>query len=180
MLNHLPSFEKVLFCFQWLINTLNSLYMGVFFLTETLVNTYTFLEIIFPQDALVWDFVLFVLYISKTKLILSMFRDVVSWASQYSSYVLECLWGFMLKMQLHQLVWHQNLVVWVRVQLLCITVSWPGLRKSTSYTVNIAFNVKTCWIYGCSLVMYFFWLILVVARLVLYLRIIWKRKSYWV
>ena len=71
--------------------------MGVFFLTETLVNTYKFLQILFPQDALVWDFVFFVLYMSKSKLILSMLWDVVSWASQYFVCVLEHFWGFILK-----------------------------------------------------------------------------------
>ena len=116
--------------------------MGVFFLTETLVNTYTFLEIIFPQDALVWDFVRFVLYISKTKLILSLFRDIVSWASQYSSYVLECLWGFMLKMQLHQLVWHQHLVVWLSVQLLRTS----NLTNLTLFYIAVTIIIMT-WIY---------------------------------
>ena len=41
-------------------------------------------------------------------------------------------------------------------------------------------NVKTCLIYGCSLVMFFFWLILVVAHFVLYLSINLKRRLYWV
>ena len=41
-------------------------------------------------------------------------------------------------------------------------------------------NVKTCLIYGCSLVMLFFWLILVVAHFVLYLSINLKRRLYWV
>ena len=41
-------------------------------------------------------------------------------------------------------------------------------------------NVKTCLIYGCSLVMFFFWLILVVAHLVLYLSINLKRRLCWV
>ena len=41
-------------------------------------------------------------------------------------------------------------------------------------------NVKTCLIYGCSLVMFFFWLILVVVHFVLYLSINLKRRLYWV
>ena len=41
-------------------------------------------------------------------------------------------------------------------------------------------NVKTCLICGCCLDMFFFWLILVVAHLVLYLSINLKRRLYWV
>ena len=41
-------------------------------------------------------------------------------------------------------------------------------------------NVKTCLIYGCSLVMFFFWLILAVVHFVLYLSINLKRRLYWV
>ena len=67
--------------------------MGVFFLTEALI--------LFTRDALVWDFVHFVLYISKTKSNLSMFWAMfdilsVSSASQRSPYVLERLGRFIL------------------------------------------------------------------------------------
>ena len=41
-------------------------------------------------------------------------------------------------------------------------------------------NVKTCLIYGCSLVMFFFWLILAVVHFVLYLSINLQRRLYWV
>ena len=51
------------------------------------------------------------------------------------------------------------------------------------FTVNLARLLsyyKTCLVYGCSLVMIFFWLILAVTSLVLYFHINLKRKSYWV
>ena len=139
--------------------------MSVFFLTETLINTYKFLQILFPQDALVWDFVLFVLYMSKSKLILSMLWDVVSWASQYFVCVLEYFWGFILKNEAtstsltstsgglskgsttaykqsdkSDFVLHCHNYDYndLDTPSICtgwspaITVTWPGLRKSTT------------------------------------------------